>query len=336
MRSPSTTLVLIPNWLGDLVMALPALAALREDAQLVAVGAPGLLDLLVDASLVDAVVPYDRKGADAGLAGLWRVGRLARAWRPQRVVALPPSLRAAALAALTRARVRQGYGPATFTGLLNERHPTPPRSVHLADAWRALAGRTGEAGPAGPRLTPGPRGREAWAALRAELGVPGDYFVLSPGATFGPTKRWPEASYVQLGHAVATARGWTPLVVGGSDPTEVALCDRVAAACEGVSAAGRTSLPALAALLSQATAFVGNDSGPMHLAAAVGAATVGIFGSTSPTWTGPRGPRAATAGPHPVDCTPCFRRTCPIGLPCLNNLHVDNVLRVLGRVLSEP
>jgi heptosyltransferase-2 len=89
--------------------------------------------------------------------------------------------------------------------------------------------------------------------------------------------------------------------------------------------AGRTDLLALSALLQEAALFVGNDSGPAHLAAAVGTTTLTIFGSTNPDWTAPLGERARIVGPHPVPCTPCYRKLCPIGLPCLKELTVEKV-----------
>lgn len=337
MRSDPIILVIVPNWLGDVVMSLPALDALRAKGTLVALGAPAVLALLTDTARVDATVAYDRKGADRGLGGLWKVARAARATRPAQVVAMPPSLRAATLAALTNAPSRHGFGPRPLGCLLNGRRPTPPRSTHLADAWLALAQQVpvGAMPAAMPHLEPGPAGRSAWDALRRRRGVDGDYFVVAPGATYGPTKRWPEASYVELAKTVASRRSWTAVVVGGRNAHERDLCARVAAGSGGHDTAGDTDLPALAALLAGARAFVGNDSGPMHLAAAVGTPTVGIFGSTSPAWTAPRGSSATTCGPYPVDCSPCFRRNCPIGLPCLDKLSVGKVLQSLGRVVGE-
>ena len=160
-------------------------------------------------------------------------------------------------------------------------------------------------------------------------------FVLAAGATFGPAKRWPEQHFATLGRQLARGFDAEPVLIGSRDPDEVRLCDRLAASLGGRNLAGQTDLPTLAAVLHRALLFVGNDSGPMHLAAALGTPTVGIFGSTSPGWTAPRGRRAAVAGPHPVDCTPCFRKQCPIGLPCLVDLAPSSVWAVIESVLAE-
>jgi heptosyltransferase-2 len=157
---------------------------------------------------------------------------------------------------------------------------------------------------------------------------------LAPGATFGPTKRWRASHYAVLAQLVSQHHALRCVVVGGPDPQEQALCATVAKQAGGVSVAGATDLVTLAALLHEAAAFVGNDSGPMHLAAAVGVPTLGIFGSTSPGWTAPRGRVARAFGPHPVPCTPCFRSTCPIGLPCLEQLAPQAAFEVLSSMLG--
>jgi heptosyltransferase-2 len=121
----------------------------------------------------------------------------------------------------------------------------------------------------------------------------------------------------------------------GSDQ-ERPLLQELAEASGGLCVAGQTDLPTLAALISESAGFIGNDSGPMHLAAAVGVPTLGVFGSTSPTWTAPRGPRALAVGPAPVHCSPCFRRRCPYELQCLRDLRVDTVWSALEEMKLRP
>lgn len=334
-------LVLIPNWLGDAVMSLPALRELRRQGPLLACGSPALLHLLVDLGEVDQVEPYDRRGADAGAAGLWRAATRLRAHRPRQAVVFPPSLRAAALARAARVPRRRGFVGEGRALLLNDRRrSTAPRGTrHLADDWLALARDDGRvvAGEAVPRATAGPVGRAALAQLRAgmpQLPPSGSFVALAPGATYGPTKRWSVDHYAALGLLLAEALALRCVVVGGPDPQERALCDAVAKQTQGVSVAGATDLVTLAALLAQAAVFVGNDSGPMHLAAALGVPTLGIFGSTSPGWTAPRGVAARAFGPHPVPCTPCFRATCPIGLPCLEQLQPRAAFEAIQLLLA--
>lgn len=336
-------LAVLPNWLGDLVMSLPALDHLREKDRVVGVGASSLLELLADDGRLDATVPYDRHGADASLRGLWRVARRCGAHAPRRAVVFVPSLRGAALAVLAGARSRRGYPGEGRRLLLNDaRHRDwRPRSEHLADEWLALArddARLGR-GDAVPRYRPGPQAAEGLGLLRerrGDLPEPGTYAVIAPGALYGHTKRWPGHRFVDVAKLLHHRHGWRSVVVGSGELEERKLAEEVARQSGGISTAGDTDLPTLAALLRAAAVFVGNDSGAMHLAAAVGVPTLGIFGSTSPAWTGPRGPMAASVGPFPVDCAPCFLRQCPIGLPCLEQLSVTVVHDAVSELLARP
>jgi len=345
MQASRTELAILPNWLGDLVMAVPALRAMGERGTVVAVGAPALLELIEDLQLADATVPYDRHGVDGGALGLWKVARRCGAHRPRRAVIFPPSLRAALLAVLAGCPRRRGQPTDGRRFLLNEAVavPDPPRSMHQSDVWLAMARGTQVCpGAAQPRLRPGARGEREWKELQGELGSsraaekpgaggnalgPGGFAVLAPGATYGPAKRWPLNHFKELARRIHEVTGLALVVIGGRGEEERAQCATLARAVGALDLSGRTSLPGLAALLAECGLFVGNDSGPAQLAAAMGAPVVTLFGSTSPAWTAPRGERAKVAGPHPVSCTPCFQPTCPIGLPCLEKLDVDEVWR---------
>jgi heptosyltransferase-2 len=338
---PRVILAVLPNWLGDVVMSLPALDELRDHGTLVAVGRSAFLDLLADDGRIDAAVPHDR-GGRWGLSSTWKAARRCGRHRPDLAVVFTPSARGAALAAAAGAPRRRGLTTGVPRLLLNEvRRPRgAPRSQHLADTWLALAREASDAasGSAVPRYRAGARGRAGLTRLRERLELPSAraFVTLAPGAIYGPTKRWPQEHFVELADRLRQTRGWTSVIVGGSHPQEQELADGIAGRCGGVSTAGATDLPTLAALLSESAAFVGNDSGAMHLAAAVGIPCVGIFGSTSPMWTGPRGAAATSCGPHPVDCAPCFRRSCPIGLPCLRDLAPRLVVAELETLLQTP
>ena len=159
--------------------------------------------------------------------------------------------------------------------------------------------------------------------------------MVAPGAQYGPAKRWPLRHFRALSKKIHERFGWTVVVVGGGAPAERQLCRALGDDTGMLDLCGRTDLPTLSALLAAAELFVGNDSGPAQVAAAAGTPTVTVFGSTSPRWTAPRGPASETAGPHPVPCTPCFRPTCSIGLPCLEELTVGEVWDAVERVLER-
>jgi heptosyltransferase-2 len=135
---------------------------------------------------------------------------------------------------------------------------------------------------------------------------------MAPGAAYGPAKEWPAARYAALVDVLSERYGARAVLMGA--PNERARCEEVAAATRAgaLIAAGETSIGELVALLSLCTAFVGNDSGAMHVAGALGIPTIGIFGSTSPERTGPCGPRARVVYER-IECSPCLERTCRFG-----------------------
>jgi heptosyltransferase-2 len=155
--------------------------------------------------------------------------------------------------------------------------------------------------------------------------------VLQPGATYGPAKRWPADRFAAVARGLAD-RGVHVAVAGG--PGDAQAVDAVRERAPFVmSFLGRTTVPVLAAVLESADAVVTNDTGPMHLAAAVGTRTVAVFGSTSPEWTGPLG-RGHGVVREPVPCAPCFRRDCRIGYLCFLGVSAERVLAEVLRTLE--
>lgn len=328
------TLAILPNWLGDLIMVEPAVTALRRRGPVTGVVAPGFAGLVEDCGLVDRVEVFDRRARDRGLGGLWRTGR--RLSGAREVFVFGPSLRAAALSAATGAPRRIGLGGAGRELFLSEvRRPGyPPRSVHLADEWRALAEPETE-GAEPCRWSVGPKGEAGFAELqRSEAGLAGDFAVFAPSANYGITKEWPEFAFAEVASRLRDEEGLRPVFIGSDVAAERERAASLADQTGGIDLSGRTDLPTLAAVFAAARVFVGNDSGPMHLAAAVGAPTVGIFGSTSPAWTAPRGTRVRVQGPAAVSCTPCFRKTCPYDRECLTGIQADAVLATARSLLA--
>ncbi len=166
---------------------------------------------------------------------------------------------------------------------------------------------------------------EEWARLELD---PARTIALAPGATYGYTKRWPEERFSALASSLIET-GWSVVWVGGADEVESTVRLRDALDARGQaseSLAGLHSLRQTLALLSKIRAVVSNDSGALHLAQAAGAPVVGIFGSTSPAWTGPSGAEARVVYER-VACSPCFARSCPTQIECLTGLSVERVTR---------
>jgi heptosyltransferase-2 len=362
-RQPCRILLVAPNWLGDLVMTLPVLDWLA--AARLAPGAPGFslsvavraawAPLLAGDQRLDSLLVTERPGAHAGLSGAARQAAVWRSGRFDAALLGPPSLRVAVVAAAAGIPLRIGHRGDLRSPLLSRALPRAPRgsrhfSQEMLDLARALARELGwtdavvsaaEAAPpahlagvaAGARPAPG--GRPLWS--------------LGAGATFGPAKTWPPARAAEFVRAVAAAGGRVlvlgdesaaPLVAAIRAQTAGLSWARGEAAVAGepgadvVDLAGATDLAGVVGWLRASAAYVGNDSGLMHLAAALGVATVGLFGSSNPDWTRPLGPRAVALAADGFACRPCYRRTCNQNAFCLDTIDGRHVHEVALALLS--
>jgi heptosyltransferase-2 len=150
--------------------------------------------------------------------------------------------------------------------------------------------------------------------------------ILSPGASYGPAKRWPACRFAELAGLVQKRKGAEILIIGSADETEVA--ESISSSMEKKPAilTGQTSLPRLLGLISQAALFISNDSGPMHMANALRVPVVGIFGPTDPEVTGPF-EQPSRFVKKEVPCWPCAYRKCPYDRRCMMNISAEDVFR---------
>jgi len=336
VSAPRRILVRLPNWLGDALMARPLLHRMRRahpGAEVRAVGPAALLGLLFPERTFDGAAAWPARRAPGSRPPAAeereRVVSQMRAWRPDVALVLPFSFSSAWFARSTGAPIRIGYAHELRSPLLTHALPRPARGEqHLSREYLALGEPLG-AGPLPsgdplPLLIPPPEAEVAAEGLiaRAVADAP-RLAVMAPRSAYGPAREWPADRFVELARRLV-GRGLAVIVCGTAAERET--CRRIAAeAGPGVaSVAGETDLPTLAALVRRATVAVCNDSGLAHLAGAVGAATVTLYGSTSSAWTAALGPRVRVLQ-HPPVCSPCFRRTCRIGYRCLTGLGLDEV-----------
>ncbi len=304
-----------PNWLGDAVMATVVPTALRRarpDAAIDVLAPAALTDVFARHPAVDRVVPLAAGGEvdayrggdyDRVLLGPTSFGSAWRAFRgrPGRVLGFASSGRRLLLAG---ARPGRSYR----------------RDRHQVENYRELASLLGAPrADDEPVVGIDPAWRDEARALWPEHDGP--RVVLQPGATYGPAKRWRADRFAELARRL-DAEGAVLAAVGG--PGDAAAVRAVCDAAPVQDRSGRTTVGVLAAFLEAADVVVTNDTGPMHLAAAVGTPAVALFGSTSPVWTSPRGAGHRVVR-HPVPCSPCFRRDCRIGYLCLEGIDVARV-----------
>lgn len=326
-------LLRIPNWLGDLVLAWPVIeaAAARPGARTILVG-PGAFAPVLVPRLPSARYLAWSRGARYALASALRRER------PGTALLLTESFSSALLAFLSGARERIGYA-AEGRGLLltcRVARGEPARNAPRTREYRLLARAAGiPVGDDPPRLHAIPAERDGAAALLREGGVdPGRYAVMAPGAAYGPAKRWAPERFARLARHWGEAHGLTSLLVGAAEDREAAAAVARAAGGAVRDWVGRTDLAALVGLLGGAAVVASNDSGVMHLAAALGCPTVAVFGSTSPVWTSAAAPWVRNLyAAYP--CSPCFRRSCPIGYGCLRSVSVEEAVLAGDRLLGE-
>ena len=326
---PSRTLVIQTAFLGDVVLTTPLLSALAERYGPVdVVTTPAAAPLLEGHPAVAEVVPYDKRGIDAGFLGLWRLGRRLRGRRYARAYLPHRSLRTAALAVLTGAPERTGFADGTGAVTYTIRIPRP-RGGHEADRLLALAGGAPEP-TAIPRLALSASDDAAAGDWMRRHGVPDGFVAFAPGSIWG-TKRWP-----YYGELAATLNG-PIVVVGGAEDATIAA--EVVASADGRSwsAAGELGLRASAALIARASVLVTNDSAPLHFATAVGTPVVAIFGPTVPEFGfGPRGPQDVVLQQSGLACRPCSAhgpRVCPLGHHrCMLELSVERVAAAVSGI----
>ena len=317
-------------------MARPLLHGIRRThpaAEVRAVGPASLLGLLFPERTFDGAAAWPARRASGSrrppAEERERVVAEMREWRPDAALVLPFSFSSAWFARRTGAAIRIGYAHELRGPLLTHALKRTERGErHLSREYLALGEPLG-AGPLSsvdplPALIP-PPGADVAAEALIERAVPGAerIAVMAPRSAYGPAREWPADRFAELARLLV-GRGLAVIVCGTAAERET--CRRIAAgAGAGVaSLAGETDLPTLAALVRRATVAVCNDSGLAHLAGAVGAPTVTLYGSTSSAWTAALGPRVRVIQ-HPPVCSPCFRRTCRIGYRCLTGLALDEV-----------
>jgi heptosyltransferase-2 len=358
------------NWLGDAVMTTPALLRLREAnpaAHITLLTHEKLADLWTNHPAVDAVLTFSRPG------GVWSMAQKLRAENFQVGLALPNSYRSALELWLAGIPQRIGYARPWRNWLLTERVEPQAGFVEMrkrpVDEIKRLVavspGETPPASPDGPQRRPAhqlhfylhlvaalganpeplaPRlevSAQELAAVQQRFSLATDvpWFGLNPRAEYGPAKRWPPERFLAAAAEAQKRTNCRWLILGG--PADVALAAELAhslgrlfPAAPALNLAGQTTLRELCALLKLCGVLLTNDTGPMHVAAAVGTPVVAIFGSTSPEMTGPGLP----GGPHSLllksnaACSPCFRRVCPIDFRCMTGISVDRVVDAIGKV----
>jgi len=336
-------LVVSPNWLGDAVMALPALADIRRHfagARLLVAARPSVADLFRLVPGVDEVMMAEWRGAWWHRRALGADVMRLRETGATTAILFPNSF-ASALAPSRAGIAVWGYRSDLRSRLLSRAVRRPKTPLHQGDYYQHLVRELGIAtGSLEPTLSIPPATMAEARALLTDRGWDGTspLVALAPGAAYGKAKQWPPSHLVRLITDLTQDRRVACVLVGsrGDADTTAAIRRGVPRDCQPLvlDLAGATTLPVLAAVLSLSRACVSNDSGAMHLAAAAGAPVVAVFGPTNERATRPltrAGVRAEVVS-VPVWCRPCMLRECPIDHRCMTRIEPRDVLAALDRV----
>lgn len=338
--------VFVPNWIGDVVMATPALRAIREKfsgAEIVAVLRPYVADALAGLNLVDRLIVHEPKSKVAGAQRGFRFIRTLRNERFDLAVLLPNSFHAAALAFLSGARRRVGFDRDGRGWLLTDRLPSRPKNVPhpVMDEYLRIAAYLGcaklERTTELACLPEDERRLEAfWDQHDSRLRKAG-VVTLNSGGAFGAAKHWPAESFAHLAKTIAEKLGHTVLVLCGPAEREqarliaaLAQHDRVLSLADAPLSIGLTK-----AAVKSSVLLVTTDSGPRHFAAPFNVPVVTLFGPTHIAWSETFYSKS-THLQIPVDCGPCQQRICPEGHHrCMKDLRPESVFEAATRLLAK-
>ena len=326
-------LIVAPSWIGDTVLAQPLFMRLHERTpclQLDALAPRWVAPVLERMPEITKLIDSPFAHGDLSLKARHRLARQLAQGGYQRAYILPNSIKSALIPFFADIPERIGFVGESRYGLINRRHTLNKAQLpQMAERFAQLA----EApGTALPRPLPLPRlHSDSWqrAATLASLGIelPEKLAVFCPGAEYGPAKRWPARHFATLANALADL-GYAVWLLGSPKDRAIGnqIVDHTDLAKRPHNLCGATSLTQAIDLLAAAAFVVCNDSGLMHVAAALDRPLIALYGSSSPGFTPPLSVRAKIIS-QDLDCSPCFQRTCPLGhLDCLNKLDPQRVL----------
>jgi heptosyltransferase-2 len=319
-------LVVAPSWIGDTILAQPLLSLLKRnhpDAVIDVLAPDWSAPLLARMDEVDAAIANPFRHGEFNFGARRALGRCLSGKGYAEAYVLPNSWKSALVPFFADIPRRIGYQGESRYLLLNRRHRLDEsRHPQLVQRYAALAGPLPASLPA-PQLNSSP---EQQQSARRALRLPADAapVVFCPGAEYGPAKRWPARHFATLARMLATPQD--PAWLIGSDK-DAAVGDAIVAASGGaaLNLCGHSSLEQAIDLIASARCVVSNDSGLMHVAAALERPLVALYGSSSPNYTPPLSALAQIIS-RKLECSPCFKRECPLGhFDCLNGIEPQQV-----------
>jgi heptosyltransferase-2 len=336
-------LIRATNWVGDVIMTLPALEAIRESfpkSTLIVLARPWVIPLFESHPMLDGVMTLGKgKTSFFGLTDILKASLQVRRQKFDLAVLFQNAFEAALIAYLGGIRYRVGYDTDHRRLLLSHAviRDDIIMNAHQVEYYLSLIRAMGlNARSKDPELFVSKEQEEKALPLLSVNGVEQDDFLLgiSPGAIYGPAKRWPPERFAAIGDMAVDRWGAKVMIFGSGQEKEI--CARVSTSMNhaSIDLCGKTELGELMALIRRCNLFVSNDSGLMHMASALNVPLIAVFGSTDPVATGPRGPRSRIVR-HQVDCAPCMIPECSRDFQCMLSIEPEDVWNELLTLKNE-
>ncbi len=342
-ENPDRILIRSTNWIGDAIMTTPAVRSIRKnfpDADITLLALPWVADVFSACPHLDHIFIYDKKGRHHGLRGKLRLAADLRKRHFDVTVLLQNAFEAALITTVAGIPVRAGYTTDGRGVLLTHgvrKHADIGRKHQVHYYQEMLQGLGMQRGPDTLELFLEPDAvQEADTLLLEKLqGREVPIIGLNPGAAYGPAKRWPAAKYAELAAGLAAETDGLILVFGTEADQKAAGEISAAAGDNVLDLTGKTSLAMAMACIDRCRVFVTNDSGLMHVAAALNTPLVAVFGSTDHIATGPYSEQA-TVIRQSLDCSPCMKTHCPKDhFQCMEQITVDEVAAAALRFIYK-
>ena len=332
----------MPNWIGDGVLSIPATEDVKKafpDAELTVITRPWVTPVFYNNPGVDAIIEYDINGRHRGLAGKWKLIEDIKKKRFDLAILFQNAFEAALLTFLAGIPARVGYKRDLRGPLLSHSINVDPSVLekHQVFYYLALLERFGVEVDDHPK----PKlyvtsEEENWGReCLVREGMVGSIVVgMAPGASYGLAKRWESERFAAVAGMLIKKYGVKVILYGSKDDYNV--CEEIVDKCgrNALNFAGKTTLRQFISLVNLSTLFITNDSGPMHISAALDVPTIALFGSTDHTLTGPLSENSVVIKKD-IECSPCFNRTCHKGdYRCLKEIKVEDVLQASLRIIE--
>ena len=329
------------NWIGDVVMCLPAIAAVRKTfprSRISVLARPWVAELFHICPDVDKIILFQSPGIHDGIAGKFRLARELKSQNFDMAILLQNAVEAAVIARLARIPIRAGYNSDGRGMLLTHSvlRTKEIRKAHQIDYYLGMVKSLGfKSAGRKVNLIPAEQYSTISEEIRARHGIGKRDIVvgMAPGATYGPAKRWFPARFAAVADRLIDDFSAQVILFGSAGDRDSAYQVQQNSKNRLINLAGKTSLKEAISLIVRSNLFISNDSGLMHIAGAMGIPTIGIFGSTNPATTSPVGERSIIVSKD-VSCSPCLKKKCPTDFRCMDLIGVDEVYNTAKNFLT--